>query len=138
MTVKPFVSGGRVLSANVNWYHTNQSLEAFLNRHFTRYGRETYGGLHALIDPAVLLEQGARRAALVIKLLLLATVAWVALRSRRSATRSFPFEVSLTLMAALFISPVSWYSHYVAMLVPYEVVFQELDTRPTLRRDSSS
>jgi len=130
MVVMPVISGPRALSTNVNWYHTNQSLEAFLNRHFTPYGRQTYGGLHVLLDPACLVEQGAHRAALVIKLLLLALVTLAALRSRSVATRSFPFEVSLTLLAALFISPVSWYSHYVSVLVPYQIVVQEVTMRP--------
>ncbi len=128
--VEPFLSGARVLSTNINWYHTNQSLEAFLNRHFTSYGRETYRGLHVLLDPAFWMEAETRRPALAVKLLLLGVIALAALRSRQVATRNFPFEVSLTLMATLFISPVSWYSHYVVVLVPYQLVVQELAIRP--------
>jgi hypothetical protein len=124
--ISPFVTGKNIRSTNVTWYHTNQSLEASLNRHLTSYGRREYGGLHEIIDPAFMTEQQVHKLAIGIKLLILGLIAFVTLKYRKSLYRPFPFEMSLIFMGMFYLSPVAWISHYMVILFPYAVAVNEL------------
>ena len=126
LVVEPVLFGGQPGTINVGWTPTNQSLDAFVHRSFTEYGRETFGGLHNWLDPASLSELAVDRLSLGLKVVLLLVLAAV---SRSRANKALPFEVSLMLVAALFLSPVSWYSHFIALLVPYAVTLQALTTQ---------
>lgn len=127
-----FVSGEQAWSVTKLgfWYHTNQSLEAFVQRHFTPYGAQRYGGLHQLIDPGFLTEAQASAVALVARLLIVAVVVVVVWRHRHDARRVLPLEAAIVLLAMLFISPVSWINHYVFALVALVVAANEVDWRP--------
>ncbi len=126
--VMPFVSGQKVKTTNVRWHHTNQSLEAALQRTLTPYGENTYGGLHPALDLPVLDEKGASRVALVLKFLVLVTLALVALKGRSRPPRVL-LEGALFFYGMLFLSPVSWYSHYVVSLVAFACALELLRQR---------
>ncbi len=130
--IQPFVRGEKLQTTSVSWYHTNQSLDAFLNRSLTSYGRDNYGGLHTLTDPASLEEAQVRRVGLVLKLLVVAVLAAAALKERSVNSPRFLLEVGLYFLGILFLSPASWFNHYVAVLVPYAAAAQWLAGR---RRD---
>ncbi len=130
LVIEPFFSGQKVQTTNTGYYHTNQSLDAFLNRHFTPYGTERYGGAHHVVDFPVLSEAGAHRAGIVIKLVIIGLLALVALKKRTIHSRLFPFEFSLFLIAILFISPSSWPSHYILILPAYILVVNEIIILP--------
>jgi hypothetical protein len=70
MVLSPFFSGEDLKTLNVGYYHTNQSLEAFLNRHFTSYGVEKYGGWHHWLDPAFMNAAQVKTLGNILKLLL--------------------------------------------------------------------
>ncbi|RLD24726.1 MAG: hypothetical protein DRI71_01710 [Bacteroidetes bacterium] len=126
MVLEPFVKGEKVKSTNVNYYHSNQSLDAFLNRHLTPYGEERYGGLHNWLNPDFYTEAQVSTIGKVIKLLIVALLGFLAIKSRTVNNRVYPFEISLFLMAILFISPVSWVNHYVLIVPAYIVAVNEI------------
>lgn len=130
LIIKPFLTGQRVRSNNIDWYHTNQSLEAFLQRHFTSYGTDHYGGLHRFIDPACLSEAQASRLALGARLGVLALLSVVIWRQRHNLRRALPLEASLVLLAMPLLSPASWINHYIVALVAYVVAANQIVQRP--------
>jgi hypothetical protein len=126
MVLEPFVKGEKVKSTNVNYYHSNQSLDAFLNRHLTIYGEEEYGGLHNWLNPAYFTEGQVSTIGKVLKLFIVALLGFLAIKSRTINNRVYPFEIALFLMAILFISPVSWVNHYILILPAYIVAVNEI------------
>jgi alpha-1,2-mannosyltransferase len=130
LIIVPFLSGERLRSATTGWHHTNQSLEAFLQRHFTSYGATRYGGLHRFIDPGFLTDAQASRVALGARLGVLVLLAVVIWRQRRSPRSALPLEASLVLLAMPLLSPVSWINHDIAALVAYVVTANEIVRRP--------
>ena len=126
MVLEPFVKGEKVKSTNVNYYHSNQSLDAFLNRHLTPYGQEEYGGMHNWLNPDFFTEGQVSTIGKVIKLFIVALLGFLAIKSRTVNNRVYPFEISLFLMAILFISPVSWVNHYILILPAYIVAVNEI------------
>ena len=126
MVLEPFVKGEKVKSTNVNFYHSNQSLDAFLNRHFTPYGKEEYGGVHNWLNPDFFTEAQVSTIGKLIKLFIVALLGFLAIKSRTVNSRAYPFEISLFLMAILFISPVSWVNHYILILPAYIVAVNEI------------
>jgi Glycosyltransferase family 87 len=126
MVLEPFAKGEKVKSTNVNYYHSNQSLDAFLNRHFTPYGQENYGGLHNWLNPDFLTEAQVGTVSKVIKFILVALLGFLAIKNRSVSNRAYPFEISLFLMAILFISPVSWVNHYILILPAYILAINEI------------
>jgi hypothetical protein len=126
MVLEPFIKGEKVKSTNVNYYHSNQSLDAFLNRHLTTYGEEEYGGMHNFLNPAYFTEGQVSTISKVLKLFIVALLAFLAIKSRTVNNRVYPFEIALFLMAILFISPVSWVNHYILILPAYVVAVNEI------------
>ena len=126
MVLEPFATGEKVKSTNVNYYHSNQSLDAFLNRHFTPYGEEQYGGIHNWINPSYFTEYQVSSVGKVIKLFIVALLGFLAIKNRSINNRVYAFEISLFLMAILFISPVSWVNHYILVLPAYIVAVNEI------------
>jgi glycosyl transferase family 87 len=126
MVLEPFFKGEKVKSQNVGYYHGNQSLDAFLNRHFTPYGEDEYGGIHAWLNPSYFSESQVYTIGKVIKLIIVALLGFLAIKSRSVNNRVYPFEISLFLMATLFISPVSWINHYILVLPAYVLAINEL------------
>jgi hypothetical protein len=130
LTVMPFVKGDTVATRTITWDYMNQSLEGALQRHLTPYGRKLHGGLHNVIDPAFLNTEQVAKLANALRVLLLLVIAWVIVKCRKAQERSFPFEVSLIFMGILYISPVTWISHYMIILFPYAVAVNEIVRRP--------
>jgi hypothetical protein len=126
LVLEPFVKGDKVKSANVGYYHANQSLDAWLNRYFTPYGGESYGGAHLWLDNAQYNEDQLRPFSNGIKLIIVIMIGFLAIKTRSIQNRLFPFELSLWLMAILFISPVSWMNHYILILPAYIVAINEI------------
>lgn len=126
MVLEPFIKGEKVKSTNVNYYHSNQSLDAFLNRHLTPYGEEEYGGIHNFLNPAYFTEGQVSTIGKVLKLIIVALLGFLAIKSRTVNNRVYPFEIALFLMAILFISPVSWVNHYILILPAYIVAVNEV------------
>ncbi len=121
MVLAPFLSAGTVRTTNLGWHHTNQSLEAALQRHLTPYGAQAYGALHAALDPALLDAEAAHLLANLARGLIFLGLLALAVRWRKGLRQGLPFEVALTLLAIPFISPVAWTSHYVMALPAYFV-----------------
>jgi hypothetical protein len=128
LVLAPFARGERGLTTNIDWYHTNQSLEAALQRSLTPYGREHYDLLHRYTDPAFLDEAQVHRLSSALRLGVLAALALIAWRTRRDE-RLLVANAALFLLGALFISPASWFSHYVSALVAYTVALELPSTR---------
>ncbi|MBL8955246.1 MAG: DUF2029 domain-containing protein [Myxococcaceae bacterium] len=120
LVVAPFARGEKGVTTNIDWYHTNQSMEAALQRSFTRYGREHYAGAHRFVDPAFFDEAQVHGLANVLRLVLLVALAWASWRTRLD-DEAVPRVGALLLLGALFISPASWFSHYIAALPAYLV-----------------
>lgn len=126
MVLEPFIKGEKVKSTNVNYYHSNQSLDAFLNRHLTTYGEEEYGGVHNFLNPSYFSEGQVSTIGKVLKVIIVALLGFLAIKSRTVNNKVYPFEIALFLMAILFISPVSWVNHYILILPAYVVAVNEL------------
>lgn len=122
----PFLGGEKVKSGNAGYYYSNQSLDAFLNRHFTPYGQEQYGGIHTWLNPDFFTEDQMRTTGILIKLFIVALLGFLAIKSRTVNNRVYPFEIALFLMAILFISPSSWVNHYILVLPAYIISVNEI------------
>ena len=130
MVMVPLVKGTDIQTTNVDPYHTNQSLDAFFERHFTEYGERKYGGLHRYIDPNIFTKSQALMISRIIKILLVILMTYLALRFRGLQSRTFPFEVSIIFTLMLFISPISWVSYYTFVLLGYMVAVNEIKELP--------
>jgi alpha-1,2-mannosyltransferase len=120
--ILPFAQGGQVQTRNISWYHTNQSLEAFLNRHFTPYGVERYGSVQSAVSLPIASEKQAHVAATVLRLILLLGLAFLWWSGRRDPSRAMVPDLALGLFAMLLLSPASWVSHYISAVVALAVV----------------
>jgi len=130
MILMPYVKGERVKSVNVTWKHTNQSLDAFLHRTFTDYAERKYGGLHRTLALVRLSEPAVNRLSKLVKVGLVALLVLVLVRLRGCGMASLPWEGSIFLMTMLYLSPISWSSHYMAVLVPYAVMVHTIINLP--------
>jgi len=117
----PFFTGRPLKTATVSWHSANQSLDAFLFRHFTPYGRLHNGGLHRWLDRIMVDPPVLKRISLLWKGLILLTIILLTCRSLGQNRSLFPLEFSLVILAMMFISPVAWISHYMLVLFPYFV-----------------
>jgi hypothetical protein len=127
----PFASGNDLKTQNIGYYHSNQSLEAFINRHFTSYGKEKYGGLHYLTDPANMTKIQAKTTGNIIKMVLLGLLSvLVLLNNRKRDPRFYLTESSLFLMAILWVSPSSWTNHYIILLPAVVLLVNEIIRLP--------
>lgn len=122
MILTPYVKGEKIKSVNLTWKHTNQSLEAFLHRHFTDYAEKKYNGFHKHLRFLQISEATVNRLSKIIKFVILILLSAVVLIAKQKEKCRFPYEISLFLMAMLYFSPISWVSHYMLILVPYSVI----------------
>ncbi len=130
MVLVPLVKGTEIQTTNIDAYHTNQSLDAFFERHFTDYGERRYGGLHKYIDPNTFTKSQALMFSKIIKILLVLLMTYIAIRFRGLQSRTFPFEISIIFTLMLFISPISWVSYYAFVLLGYVVAVNEIKELP--------
>ena len=126
MVIAPFFSGADVKTLNVGYYPTNQSLEAFLNRHFTNFGIENYGGWHQWLDPAFLTTGQVKTMGNIIKLLTLVTLSVITYFNRRKNSEVLLAEASLFMMAILIVSPSSWVNHFILITPAYVYLVNEV------------
>ena len=117
-----FLYGEELKTLNVIHYHTNQSLEAFLTRHFTSYGAEEYGGLHVYLNPVNLSSQQVGMLGKLIKMFVILLLSFICFFNKKKGNMVVIGEVSLFLMAILIISPAAWVNHYI-IITPVIVYF---------------
>jgi len=108
----PFFSGQEIGTSNTGYYHSNQSLDAFINRHFTNYAVEKYGGLHKKIDWVIFSEKQAKFAGMLIKAILVLGMSVLTFWKKNCKTTWF-YELSAWLILLLWIWPSSWINHYI-------------------------
>ena len=121
-----YVEGGTIKEGLTGFRHTNQSLDAFFFRTFTKVSADGgFGNFYINLVSLPLTTAGW-----IVKGLKLAIVAgMVYLFRQRIVSRQdarIPFELGLVAMAMLFISPISWINHYVIMLLPMTVAVNYL------------
>ncbi len=124
-----YVEGGTIKEGLSGFRHTNQSLDAFFFRTFTKV--EANGGFENFYINLLNLPLSA--AAWIVKGLKVTILVGMGYLFRhRLVSRSdarIPFELGIVAMAMLFISPISWINHYVIMLLPVTVAVNYLRNR---------
>jgi len=130
IVLEPFISGEKVKTKNVGYYHSNQSIDAFLNRHFTPYGLERYGGAHSWLGFPNYTEKEMYSVGKIMKLVLIGLLGFLIFKNRSLGRRIIPYEISIFLLAILFISPVSWVNHYILILPAYIIMVNEIIILP--------
>ncbi|GEM_PF-1511065 len=119
LVVLPFFRNDAIIRETVYYTHPNQSLDAFLIRHFTVLGKVNYPGfLHNALDPAFYTQAQMKTAGLVVKAFLL-LLSGAALLHTRKFKPVAKFEYPVIFFLILYISPSSWLSHYISVLFAY-------------------
>ena len=124
-----YVDQGLLAEGVSGFRHTNQSLSAVLHRFFTETpvgaGRDDL-----YLNVASLSYDAAAMIVRILSVVILLSLAWLC--RTPTADRShigLSFEYALVMIAALFISPVTWINHYVILLFPYALGVYYLATR---------
>ncbi len=120
---KSYMAEGTVVDGLAGFKHTNQSLEAAFFRFFTH--TQANGGFENFYVNLVNIPYDtADLLAKVIKLILL-VILIVICRSPLAERNNhwLMFEFSLVYVATLYISPISWINHYIAMILPFATSF---------------
>lgn len=124
--LEPFARAGELEVYNTGSYHTNQSLDAFLVRHFTDFGCEHYGGIHCSVNPAFLTEEQCKTVGKVVKGLFLMVLVLMCVLKKPPSTHRLIYQASVFLIAILLISPASWLNHYILLLPAFIVAIHEI------------
>ena len=132
--IMPFVNNDVAIRGTTGFWHSNQSIDGFLGRHFTDFGKNNYPiwGLHNLIDPANMTLVQIKKLGLIIKLFLVAVAALAFTSSKKKNPHLLKFEYALMFLLILFLSPASWLNHFVPVFFAYYV------TANYMRDDSNS
>ncbi|MFH1825147.1 MAG: glycosyltransferase family 87 protein [Candidatus Firestonebacteria bacterium] len=122
----PFFKNDIYIRETVYYGHSNQSLDGFIVRHFSDFGKITYadkllGKFHNFIDPAFLTINQAKNISTIIKISLLTVCALAFTNSFKKNPTLLKFEFAIVFLLILFISPSSWLNHYVSVLFAYYV-----------------
>lgn len=125
----PFASGEELKTINTGIHHSNQSMDAFLGRHFTDYGCEEYGSIHCSINPSFFTTDQVKTFSRIIKLLLIALVALLFFAKGPPSPYRTIYQASVCLIAILFISPSSWLNHYIIVLPAVLVAVNEIQQK---------
>jgi hypothetical protein len=133
--VSPFVAEGTLAEGVAGFRHTNQSLSAVFHRFFT--ATPAGGGRSDFYLNILALDYtSADRVVKAISLAILAVLAWVCRTPAAARNRiALAFEYSLVMIAALFISPITWINHYVVLLFPYAAAVYYVRTRSAVDRN---
>lgn len=126
----PFLERGVIAEGIGGFRHTNQSLAAALGRFLSDVpagaGREDFTVNLVALDPGAV--RGIVRA---LQAGLVLALAWLCRTPIDDRTRiGLAFEISLVLIATLWLTPIAWINHYVALLVPYAAAIYWVRTRP--------
>lgn len=116
-----YVREGTMAEGMGGFRHTNQSLDAFFFRTFTH--TEANGGFdHFYLNIMNLNYDLAGQIVKGIKLALLLFMAFLFRKPFQDRFNSrIGLELSVVVIAMLYISPISWINHYVAMILPLAV-----------------
>jgi alpha-1,2-mannosyltransferase len=124
--LKLYAAEGANVDGPMIYRHPNQSLEAMFFRFFTHsYADGGFDNFYVnLINiPLATVD-------LIVKVLKVSLIVWLAFICRTStANRNRPelmLEFSLIYIATLYISPISWNSHYVVMILAYATALYTL------------
>ncbi|OGF44981.1 MAG: hypothetical protein A2452_08445 [Candidatus Firestonebacteria bacterium RIFOXYC2_FULL_39_67] len=121
LVVFPFFKNDAIIRETVYYTHPNQSLDAFLVRHFTDLGIVNYPGwLHSHLDISKFSQEQMKRVGLIVKAVLLLLSAAALWRTRKFKLVA-RFEYAIVFFLILYISPSSWLSHYITVLFAYYV-----------------
>ena len=135
LVILPFARNDTIIRETVYYTHTNQSMDAFLIRHFTDYGQSAYPayGLHKAVDPAWFTVENVKRASALIKLGLLVFFGFL-FRGQRKSLRTL--EYGILFLLVLFLSPSSWLNHYALAIFTYyaAVNFRNANTTNPISR----
>jgi len=114
-----YLTQGTMAEGIEGFRHTNQSLSAAFYRYFT--DTPANGGIENFYLNFVSIPYPT--AATIIKVLKIAILLSLAYLCRAPITDKndarLPLELSLVMIATLFISPISWINHYVVMMLPF-------------------
>lgn len=130
-SVAPFLGEG-VVAENVSggFRFTNQSLEAAAGR-FLAEVPTGLAGIGSSVNVAALDLGAVRVVVAALQAGLLALLAWLCRGAVRDRNRIGPaFEIALVSIATLWLSPISWINHYVALLPAFAVATYRVRTRP--------
>lgn len=132
--VRPFLEHGVIAEGLGGFRHTNQSLAAGLGRFLTDVPADAGRGDTFRVN-VVALDYGAARMLLrVLQASIVLALAWLCRTPSSDRTRiGHAFEWSLVLMAPLFLTPIAWINHYVALLPAFAVAVYTIRTRPAGR-----
>ncbi|MFH1073867.1 MAG: glycosyltransferase family 87 protein [Candidatus Firestonebacteria bacterium] len=130
--IMPFVNNDVVIRGTTGFWHSNQSIDGFLGRHFTDFGRNHYGGFHNMIDPANMTLLQIKKIGLIIKTALVLLAAFAFTNNKKKNPHLLKFEYAIMFLLILFISPASWLNHFVTVIFGYYVAANYI------RDDSSS
>ncbi len=116
--ILPFAKNDTIIRETVYYTHANQSLDAFLVRHFTPMGAEWYpaAGVHKFLDPAYFTVAQVKAFSAFFKIFLIAFFAFLFRGSPKKLRR---LEYSLVFLLVFYISPSSWLSHYTTVIFSY-------------------
>ncbi|UCC71974.1 MAG: DUF2029 domain-containing protein [Gemmatimonadota bacterium] len=131
--LNPFLVEGTLAEGVAGFRHTNQSLSAAFHRYFTATpaggGRTDF-----YINLLSLGYVAADRVVKLLSLVIVVALAWICRTPLGDRHRlMLSFEYALVMIAALFISPISWINHYVVLLFPYTAAVYYVRTRPASR-----
>lgn len=121
MVIMPFFQNSVQIRGTTGFWHSNQSLDGFLGRHFTDFGRYHYGGLHNYLDPANMTLVQTKKLGLIIKSILVLVAGLAFTNNKKKNPHLLKFEFALVFLMILFISPASWLNHFVTVLFAYYV-----------------
>lgn len=106
--LKPFFTGGEMEVSTASFYFTNQSLDAFLGRYLTSFGKEKYD-FDLLITLPI---KTVKTIGISLKLIYILAIALIIKYNSKDKFGVF----ALLIYGILFISPVAWVSYYIFIL----------------------
>lgn len=114
-----FLTKGEVKTSTISFYHTNQSLEAFLGRYFTSYGEENYHT--SLLSLVKLTSKNLNLISLSLKTIFIASISLLFWKKNNGGSLNYPIA-GFFLYGVIIISPVAWANYYV-FLIPVIITF---------------
>lgn len=128
--VSPFVSEGTIAEGIGGFRHTNQSLSAAVHRTLTDVpagaGREGW-----TVNVAAADREAVRWLVRALQVAIVLALGWLCRTPPRDRARiGIAFEASLVLAATLYLSPIAWINHYVALLPAYAAAVAYVGSRP--------
>lgn len=126
----PYFAQGTIAEGVTGFRHTNQALGAVLHR-FLTHTPAGGGRADLYVNVASLSYPAAATAVKLLSAAILALLAWICRAPTRERTSlALALEYSLVIIVTLFISPISWINHYVALLFPFTAGLQHVWAGP--------